>query len=228
MVPWLISDTAAELVLSISPQPLRSVRAGPRVRVLPPVIRRKASLVEPFPAKTISPLPSMVCVEVANRVVRGPIVTVAVSRDDLLTALAGNTDLVRGLLQTIVESLSASRMPTVLTGTARDDLTGIDADHLTPVQTLLALRQVPLFATLSSDELGQLTAVARAVPTKTGDVLADETDPPCLWVVLSGALAATVATTLARSRTSNPVVKRPCRNGPTASVVIPWIHRARR
>ena len=120
----------------------------------------------------------------------GPVVTVAVSRDDLLTALAGNTDLVRGLFQTIVESFSASRMPTVLTGTARDDLTGIDTDHLTPVQTLLALRQVPIFATLSSNELGQLTAVARAVPTKTGDVLADETDPPCLWVVLSGALAA--------------------------------------
>ena len=121
---------------------------------------------------------------------RGPIVTVAVSRDDLLTALAGNTDLVRGLLQTIIESLSASRMPTVLTGTARGDLTGIDTDHLTQVQTLLALRQVPIFATLSSDELGQLTAVARAVPTKTGDVLADETAPPCLWVVLSGVLAA--------------------------------------
>ena len=119
----------------------------------------------------------------------GPAVTLAVSRDDLLTVLAGNTDLVQGLFRTIAKSTSRDRTPPVVLGTAVDQVTRVGTGDRTLIQKVLALQQVPVFANVASDELAQLAAIAREVPLEAGTVLSSETEPPVLCLVLEGALS---------------------------------------
>lgn len=125
----------------------------------------------------------------ANTVVAmGPAVTLAVTRDDLLTVLTGNTDLVQGLFRTIAESTTGNTTPPIVPGTASDQSSRTDGD-LTLVQRVLLLQQISALAHVPSDELAQLAALAREVPLEEGAVLSSETDPPVLCVVIKGALA---------------------------------------
>ena len=119
----------------------------------------------------------------------GPVVTVAVSRDEFLTLLTSNTDFVSGLFRTVAEARGAARTPTVVPGTAHPDLARARLDSLTPIEQMLALQQVPMFATLSTEELAQLASIARSVTIRETEVLSDETDRPICCVVISGSLS---------------------------------------
>ena len=119
----------------------------------------------------------------------GPIVTVAVSRDELLSLLTGNTDLVRGLFRTILESASAALTLAIVAGKGHPELAHLDIDSLTPIQRMLALQQIQIFATLPSEETAELAKIARAVSFQTGDILSDESDPPVCYIVMSGSLS---------------------------------------
>ena len=119
----------------------------------------------------------------------GPIVTVAVTRDELLGQLTGSTDFVRGLFRTILESASATLTPAIVPGKAHPELAHPDIDSLTPIQRMLALQQIPIFASLPSEEIAELAKIARTVPFRTGDTLSDEADPPVCCIVMSGSLS---------------------------------------
>ena len=119
----------------------------------------------------------------------GPVVTVAVSRNDLLTVLAGNTDLVQGLFRTIAEATSGTKTPPVISGIGTDDLTGLAAEELTLIQKVVVLRQLPIFASVAAEELSQIAAVAQDVSLSPGAILSDATDPPTMCVVLEGSLS---------------------------------------
>ena len=93
----------------------------------------------------------------------GNVVTVAVSRDSLLTLLTSHTDFVGGLFRTVAESRTATRPPVVVPGTPCPELARSSIDSLTPIERMLTLQQVPLFSTLPSEELTQLAGIARAV-----------------------------------------------------------------
>ena len=118
----------------------------------------------------------------------GPVVTVAVSRDELLTLLTSNTDFVSGLFRTVAEGGSTARTPTVVPGDAHPELARSEIKSLTPVQRMLGLQQVPMFATLPTDELAQLAGIAHGVTLQEGTVLSDETNPP-VCVVITGSLS---------------------------------------
>ena len=151
----------------------------------------------------------------------GPAVTLAISRDELLTLLSGSTDLVQGLFRTIIgrETATAEALA-VVRGTLPEQVAGFGTTPASPIQRVLALRQVPLFAQVSSEELFQLGAIAREEPLEPGRVLSDETDPPVLCIVLRGALALEGGGGLAR-RTSG---FGPIRVTPSASTR-PWPER---
>ena len=119
----------------------------------------------------------------------GPVVTVAVSRDELLTLLTSNTDFVSGLFRTVAEERSAARTPAVVPGKAHPELARSEIDSLTPIERILRLQQLPMFATLPTDELAQLAGIARGVMLQQGKILSDETDPPVCCVVITGALS---------------------------------------
>ena len=120
---------------------------------------------------------------------RDVVVTAAVSRDDLLNVLAGNTDLVQGLFRTIAESSAGECTPPVIRGTAPEQITQLDLHAVTRLHKVVALQQVPVFADAGSEELSQLGAIARQTPLEKGTVLSAETEPPVLCVVLEGSLS---------------------------------------
>ena len=119
----------------------------------------------------------------------GPVVTLGVSREELLAVLAGNTDLVQGLFRTIAESTAGTKTPPVMAGTAVEDLTSFDTGELTLIQKIVALQQTPIFAGVASAELARLGAIAQEVSLQAGAVYSDETDSPVMCVVLEGALS---------------------------------------
>lgn len=120
----------------------------------------------------------------------GPVVTLEISRDDLLTVLMGNTELVRGLFHTIALSAATDRTPSVVRGTAIDasDAAG---GTLTLVQRALALQHVSLLSDVPSEELTQLASIAEPIPLEAGAQLFSDTDPLVVCVILSGELALT-------------------------------------
>ena len=98
----------------------------------------------------------------------GLVVTLAMSRSELRTLLADNTDLVNGLFATL-SSTPPGVSGTIQTTAAAADLGQLAAKGLTPVEKVLALQRVPLFARVSADEMRHLADAAKivsmAVPT---------------------------------------------------------------
>ena len=116
----------------------------------------------------------------------GRAITLAIPRDELLTVLAGSTSLVQGLFRALAESIPNVRVPRALRGTAPEQVASFPRD-VTAVQRVLALRQVPLFAHVSADELLQLGALTRVEPFDGGDILSRTAETP-LRVILRGTL----------------------------------------
>jgi AAA family ATP:ADP antiporter len=113
-------------------------------------------------------------------------VSIALSADELRTLLSDNTDLVQGLFRTLAERRD------VKPGFIKTDqpgeferLTG----ELTPIQKGLALQKIGLFSKVSGTEMLYLAAIARQITLEQDVVLADETGPFGLGILLSGGLA---------------------------------------
>ena len=142
-------------------------------------------------------------------------VTLALNSDELCSLLADNIHLVEGLFR-ILADRNAGGDQLVLKGAAGDDvsllaklmteesasagarllskgargeeITRLAAGGLTPVQRVLVLGRIPLFARVSAEEMLYLASIVREVPLIAGHTLAEEGDPPALCVVLSGEL----------------------------------------
>jgi ATP/ADP translocase/HEAT repeat protein/CRP-like cAMP-binding protein len=117
----------------------------------------------------------------------GLTVTLAMSRGELRSLLADNTDLVSGLFATL-SSAPPGVSGTIQSTAAAADLGQLAAGGLTPVDKVLALLRVPLFARVAADEMRQLADVAQAVTLQRGAALFATSAPAALWLVLSGAV----------------------------------------
>jgi ATP:ADP antiporter, AAA family len=115
----------------------------------------------------------------------GLTVTLAMSRSELRTLLADNTDLVNGLFATL-SSTPPGVSGTIQTTAAAADLSQLADKGLTPVEKVLALQRVPLFARVSADEMRYLADAAKAVSLQQGTTLFTTSAPGALWLVLSG------------------------------------------
>ena len=117
-----------------------------------------------------------------------PTVSLALTYDQLRTLLADNTDLVQGLFRTLAERRNAR--PGFIKAAGEMDLEQLTGE-LSRMQRVLALQTIPLFAKVSGPEMLYLAAIAKQIPLEDGAVLADETGPFGLGIVLSGGLALT-------------------------------------
>ena len=115
----------------------------------------------------------------------GLAVTLAMSRSELRTLLADNTDLVSGLFATL-SSAPPGVSGTVQATAAAADLGRLAENGLSPVEKVLALQRVPLFAQVAADEMRQLADIATVVPLQRGAPLFAASAPPALWLLLSG------------------------------------------
>jgi len=113
-------------------------------------------------------------------------VTLAMSSEQLLTQLAYNSGLVRGLFATLSpQHPEAERSRSRTTGAIRT-LDPLADAAVVGSHKALALQQVPLFSHLSPEEALQLAGIAQAVTINEGQALLRGTGRAAVWVILSG------------------------------------------
>ena len=129
------------------------------------------------------------------------VVTITLSADQLRTLLSDNTDLVQGLFRTLAERRGAK--PGFIKTDHPGDVEQLTGD-LTPIQKGLALQKIPLFSKVSGTEMLHLAARAKQVSLERDAVLADESGPFGLGILLSGGLALTAPDSPAPAATAEP------------------------
>jgi ATP:ADP antiporter, AAA family len=130
----------------------------------------------------------------------GITVTLALTTEELQTLLSDSTDLVTGLFATILGRGGAHDEFVMRSLGTAAELTDLARGGLTAIDRVLALRRVPLFACLSSEEMGHLASIARSVIAKAGERLFDESSAPALWLVLAGEVVLESSTGAAPAR----------------------------
>ena len=111
-------------------------------------------------------------------------VCLTVGRDEFRALLSDNTELVQGLFRMLAGGARAADRP-VMTGRHSAGPTLHDGP-LTPIEKVLTLEDVPVFATVAPDEMLHLASIASEVPMTEGSTLFSESDPSAVWVILAG------------------------------------------
>jgi AAA family ATP:ADP antiporter len=114
----------------------------------------------------------------------GVAVTLSLTADELRTLLSDNTELIGGLFATIADRSEDPR-PVQSTGAAAE-LEQLGEGGLTPVEKILALQRVPLFARVSAGEMPRLASIAETVTMTQGTALFVASAPAGIWLILSG------------------------------------------
>ena len=140
----------------------------------------------------------------SKRTVRtgGIAVTLAITAEELRTQLAYNPELVRGLFASMADRVDSSAVTHVFPTGAASELERFAVGGMQPVEKVLAIERVPVFAHISPEEARYLAAITHTVEMKEGTVLFKATDPPSTWLILSGEV------TLSGTQTASPAVAR--------------------
>jgi ATP/ADP translocase/CRP-like cAMP-binding protein len=121
----------------------------------------------------------------------GAVVTLALPPEDVRALIADNQDLIDGLLRTIVNvDLLGDQQRLLVRSGAAADLLALAADGVLPVEKVLILQRLPLFAAVSADEMLHVAAIARDIAIKPGAEIAAEGQTPAIYYVLTGELVA--------------------------------------
>ena len=121
-------------------------------------------------------------------------VTLALTADELRTLLADNTDLVRGLFATLADHADPGTVDNVQSTGAAPALEQLAADGISPVEKILSLQRVPVFARIAADEMGALAGITHTVVMTAGTSLFAPSAPVALWLILSGEISMESAT----------------------------------
>ena len=113
-------------------------------------------------------------------------VTLALTVDEFSTLLADNTDLVRGLFATLAQRVDPVTCSNLQSTGATTELRQLAADGVLPVEKILALQKLPVFARIAPDEMIALAGISHTVVMNAGSSLFTESAPVALWVILSG------------------------------------------
>ncbi|MDP6580743.1 MAG: Npt1/Npt2 family nucleotide transporter, partial [Vicinamibacterales bacterium] len=117
-----------------------------------------------------------------------PCVSLRLSSEVMGTLLADNTDLVQGFFRTLAGRGPQGGERSVMKGEAAEEIVGLTAGPLTPIQKVLALQRLSIFSRVNATEMRHLAAIAHQVELVEGAVLSGEADPPVVCIVLSGAV----------------------------------------
>ena len=119
----------------------------------------------------------------------GHAVTLSVTVEELRTLLADNIELLSGLLSTVVDEETATRVAAVVPVAPPNTFEPLAADGLVTAEKIVILERVPLFAGLSAGEARHIADIARTIPLSDGAPLFGASATPAIWIVVSGAIA---------------------------------------
>jgi hypothetical protein len=118
-------------------------------------------------------------------------VTLALRAGELQTLLADNTALVRGLFTTLADRISPATASNLQPTNAAAEFEQLAASGLRPVEKVLALQRIPVFAHISIAEMRALSQITHTRQMTAGELLFPESAPVALWIVMSGEAALT-------------------------------------
>lgn len=148
-------------------------RGGLPVELAPPVPLALAEVFQGAPmTSTIRTLDTVVCL--------------SLTVDECRLLLSDNPDLVEGLFGAIVAGRAFAGGRLRLRGESAAGLARLAEEGVRPVERVLALQNISLFAGVSTDELLRLADVARPLVFIEGETLFDIADRPSVFVLLDG------------------------------------------
>ena len=113
-------------------------------------------------------------------------VTLTMTAEELRTLLADNTDLVRGLFATLAARVDPATASDIQTADKPAELQQLASGGLQPVEKVLALQRIPVFARIAAEEMTALAGITRTVIMTAGQPLFAASAPVSLWLILSG------------------------------------------
>jgi hypothetical protein len=116
-------------------------------------------------------------------------VSLSLTVDEARTLLANNTALVQGLFGTLLEHPAFTSQRVLVKGQGAHDLAQLAHEGVSPVERVLALQRIDLFAEFPADELLQLANVSRVVTFNADDHLFGEADRASIHLLIDGRLA---------------------------------------
>jgi AAA family ATP:ADP antiporter len=116
-----------------------------------------------------------------------PTVCLALSHDELRTLISTNTDLVEGLFRMIAGGPQASGRFAIKSLAA--NAAPLPTHALTPIEKMLILETVPVFAEIGPNEMGHLVSIAHEMRLDEDSTLFTASDTPAVWAVLAGRIS---------------------------------------
>jgi ATP:ADP antiporter, AAA family len=114
-------------------------------------------------------------------------VCLTLTREEIQTLMADNSDLVPGLFQMLCRDSRSGRV--VMKGCQSPNSTLPVDSNLSPFEKGLVLKTIPVFSQVSPDEIIALASVASEMSLTAGSDLFTETDRPAIYVLISGELS---------------------------------------
>jgi ATP:ADP antiporter, AAA family len=118
-----------------------------------------------------------------------PAICLALRSEQWLGLLSENTELAQGLFRLVLEREGAQAWRGVVPGVLRQHAVTPTGGPLQPIEKLLLVEEMPVFARASADDVAALAALTREAPLVPGDLLFREGDPPALYIVIAGELS---------------------------------------
>ena len=115
-----------------------------------------------------------------------PAICLAFGSSQFLTMLSDNIVLAQGLFRVLLETPATRHWRTVHVPRPGTDLAASRSGGLQPLEKVILLKQIPVLAHATTNQLLSLAGIMREVPLTDGAVLFTETDAPAIYHVLSG------------------------------------------
>ena len=115
-------------------------------------------------------------------------ICLALRNEQVLGLLAENADLVQGLFRMAIERENGAGLRGVVRGVDHGDVAR-GTESLQPVEKILLIQEVPVFARASAADVSALATSGREVRAAAGETLFEEGDAPAIYVLVTGELA---------------------------------------
>jgi CRP-like cAMP-binding protein len=116
-------------------------------------------------------------------------ICLALRNEQVLGLLAENADLVQGLFHMAMERENGAALRGVVRGVSRRPEVTPATESLQPVEKILLMEEVPVFARASAADVSALATIGREVRAAAGETLFKEGDAPAIYVLVAGELA---------------------------------------
>jgi CRP-like cAMP-binding protein/HEAT repeat protein len=116
-------------------------------------------------------------------------ICLALRNEQVLALLSENADLVQGLFRMAIERENGDAWRGVVRGMGERSGLGRLAEGLQPVEKILLMEGMPVFARASAEDVSALAAIGREVRVASGDTLFRDGDVPAIYLVVDGELA---------------------------------------